>query len=204
MPFPTKLLNEGEQVVLDLRPHWWFMSGPVASALLAGGATVAAVVLEAPPAVVAGLLVVTALTLLWVLARWLRWRTTNMVLTTDRLIYRIGVIAKRGIEIPLERVNNIAFHQTVFERMLGAGDLLIESAGEGGQQTFYNIGHPSRVQNLIYRQMESAAARDADRMAGRRDLSIPEQIEKLDELRQRGVISQAEFDAKKTQLLDRM
>jgi hypothetical protein len=52
--------------------------------------------------------------------------------------------------------------------------------------------------------MEALQARDADRIAGRRELSIPEQIEKLDELRQRGVISQGEFDAKKAQLLDRM
>jgi hypothetical protein len=52
--------------------------------------------------------------------------------------------------------------------------------------------------------MESSAGRHADRMAGRRELSVPEQLEKLDELRQRGVITQAEFDAKKQQLLDRM
>jgi hypothetical protein len=60
------------------------------------------------------------------------------------------------------------------------------------------------VQNEIYRQIEASQTRDADRSAGRRELSIPEQIDKLDELRSRGVISQAEFDAKKAQLLDRM
>jgi hypothetical protein len=41
-------------------------------------------------------------------------------------------------------------------------------------------------------------------MAGRRELSPLEQLEKLEELRQRGVISQAEFEAKKAQLLDRL
>jgi hypothetical protein len=101
-------------------------------------------------------------------------------------------------------VNNIHFNQSVLERMLRSGDLLIESGGERGQQAFSDIRRPAFVQNEIYRQMESAAARDADRMAGRRELSIPEQIEKLDELRSRGVITQAEFDAKKSQLLDRM
>jgi hypothetical protein len=34
MSFPTKLLNEGEEVVLDLRPHWWYLSGPVALVVL--------------------------------------------------------------------------------------------------------------------------------------------------------------------------
>ena len=90
------------------------------------------------------------------------------------------------------------------ERLIGSGDLMIESGGERGQQHFHDISRPSRVQNEIYRQIEAAAARDADRMAGRRELSVPEQLEKLDALRQRGVISQAEFDAKKQQLLDRM
>ena len=136
--------------------------------------------------------------------RLAKWSTTNFVVTTDRLIYRSGVLAKKGIEIPLERVNNIHFNQSIFERMLRSGDLMIESGGERGQQMFSDIGRPARVQNEIYRTMEAAQARDADRMAGRRELSIPEQIDKLDELRSRGVLSQAEFDAKKAQLLDRM
>ena len=60
------------------------------------------------------------------------------------------------------------------------------------------------MQNIIHREIEAAQARDADRMAGRRELSPLEQLEKLEELRQRGVVSQAEFEAKKAQLLDRM
>jgi uncharacterized membrane protein YdbT with pleckstrin-like domain len=202
--FPPKLLNDGEEVVLDLNPHWWFFAGPAAALVLAIAATVAVVAVELPIWLQYGLLGITAINLLWLLARLARWATTNFVVTTDRLIYRSGVIAKKGLEIPLERVNNIHFNQGVFERMLRSGDLLIESGGERGQQSFSNIRRPAMVQNEIYRQMEAAQARDADRMAGRRELSIPEQIEKLDDLRARGVISQAEFDAKKTQLLDRM
>jgi cytochrome c-type biogenesis protein CcmH/NrfG len=40
--------------------------------------------------------------------------------------------------------------------------------------------------------------------ATHREPTIPEQLEKLDELRKRGVITEAEFTAKKAQLLDRM
>ena len=125
-------------------------------------------------------------------------------MTSDRLVYRVGVIAKRGKEIPLERVNDIAFTQSIFERIIGTGDLSIESAGATSRETFSDIPRPSAVQNEIYRQMEAAAAKHADRVAGRHELSIPEQLDKLDELRQRGVITQAEFDAKKAQLLERM
>ncbi len=204
MAFPPKLLNETEEIVLDLRPHWSFLSGPVGAVVLAVAATVGLGVIDLHDYVFLGGVAVVVLCVLWLLGRWARWVTTNFVVTTDRLIYRSGVFAKRGMEIPLERVNNIAFRQSVFERMLRSGDLIIESAGESGQQKFTDIARPSSVQNEIYRQMEAAAARDADRMAGRRELSIPEQIEKLDELRSRGVISQAEFDVKKAQLLDRL
>lgn len=204
MAFPPKLLNDREEVVLDLHPHWWFFIGPVLALVLTVAAVVAVSVLNLPDAlwfVVLGLL---AINVLWLLVRLAKWTTTNFVVTTDRLIYRSGVLAKKGIEIPLERVNNIHFNQSIFERMLRSGDLMIESGGERGQQMFSDIGRPARVQNEIYRTMEAAQARDADRMAGRRELSIPEQIDKLDELRSRGVLSQAEFDAKKAQLLDRM
>jgi uncharacterized membrane protein YdbT with pleckstrin-like domain len=204
VPFPRKLLNGNEEIVLDLHPHWWFVSGPLFFTFVAGVAAVVAWAVGINEVLLIVFIVLFLLGLVWLLSRYMKWTTTNFVVTTDRLIYRSGVVAKRGMEIPLERVNNISFSQTVFERLLRSGDLLIESAGEGGQQKFSDIRRPFEVQNEIYRQMELAVARDADRMAGRRELSVPEQLEKLDELRQRGVITNAEFEAKKAQLLDRM
>jgi uncharacterized membrane protein YdbT with pleckstrin-like domain len=198
------LLNDGEEVVLDLRPHWWFFVGPLVAVVLTLVAVGAVAILDLPDWLFLGLLGLLLLNVLWLAFRLARWTTTNFVVTTDRLIYRSGVVSKQGKEIPLERLNDISFHQSVLERILGAGDLMIESGGERGQQMFSDIRRPAHVQNEIYRQIELSQGRDADRMAGRRELSIPEQIDKLDELRQRGVISQAEFEAKKSQLLDRM
>ena len=204
MPFPPKLLNPSEEVILDLRPHWARLVWPVVAVIIGVVLTILVTTATSNDAALYAMLVIDAVAMLWFAIRYLRWTTTQFVVTTDRLIYRSGVVAKHGKEIPLERVNDITFHQRVFERMIGAGDLIIESGGERGQQHFSDIPRPSAVQNEIYRQIEEAKARDADRMAGRRELSVPEQLEKLDELRQRGVISQAEFDQKKTQLLDRM
>ena len=204
MPFPRKLLNDNEDVILDLRPHWWFLSGPIATLVPAVALTIFVAAIGAGTVFIIASFVLVVVALVWLLMRVLRWTTTNFVVTTDRLIFRSGVLSKHGREIPLERVNDITFNATLFERMIGAGDLVIESAGERGQQMFTDIPRPMQVQNEVYRQIEASQQRDADRMAGRRELSVPEQLEKLDELRQRGVISQSEFDTKKAQLLDRM
>jgi len=207
MGFPRKYLNEGEDIVVEMRPHWFFLAGPGVALVLA--LALAIVVTSKVDGDVQRLalipmLLLVLLALVWLIVRYAKWRTTTFVVTTDRLIHRSGVVSKSGREIPLERLNDVSFHSTVFQRMLGAGDLLIESAGERGQQLFSSFPHPERTQNLIHHQIEQAQARDADRMAGRRELSPLEHLEKLEELRQRGVISQAEFDVKKAKLLDRL
>jgi len=207
MAFPRKFLNEGEDIVLEMRPHWFFLAAPVvalAATLFLAIFVSAQVAGDVQRLALIPLLLLVVVALVWLVVRYARWATTTFVVTTDRLIHRSGVVSKSGREIPLERLNDVSFHSTMFQRMLGAGDLLIESAGERGQQLFSSFPHPERTQNLIHHQIEQAQARDADRMAGRRELSPLEQLEKLEELRQRGVISQAEFDVKKAKLLDRL
>nr|MDQ2754854.1 PH domain-containing protein [Actinomycetota bacterium] len=145
---------------------------------------------------------VLAMGIAWLLGRYVRWLTTNLVVTSFRLIHRHGILAKSGREIPLDHLNDISYRQSLFDRLLGAGDLLLESAGRDGQEVFADLPHPARIQNEIYRQIEAGRGRGLSRAAPQ--LSIPEQIEKLDELRQRGVITEGEFAAKKAQLLDRL
>jgi uncharacterized membrane protein YdbT with pleckstrin-like domain len=208
VPFSRKLLNDGEDIALDLHPHWefFFKSGVALVAAVALGVFV--LTRGDPPAVaeaVTGVLVLLALAYFGL--TYARWATTNFVVTTDRLIYRHGVLAKHGIEIPLERVNTVFFSQSILERVLGSGDLVIESAGELGRQNFSNVRKPSAVQNEIYRQMESNENRKFDRIGGRAQpagQSVPEQIQALDALRQQGVLTDAEFQAKKADLLNRM
>lgn len=205
VPFSRKLLNEGEDIVLDLHPHWVYFlkSGVAFVAALALGILLLAKEWEGPPLAVAGVLVL--FTLGWFGLTYLRWATTNFVISTDRLIYRHGVLAKHGIEIPLERVNTVFFAQSILERIVGSGDLVIESAGELGRQDFSNVRKPSAVQNEIHKQMEANENRKFDRVnPGPAVESIPEQIAQLDRLRQQGALTQAEFDTKKQQLLDRM
>jgi membrane protein YdbS with pleckstrin-like domain len=200
MAFPSKLLNEGEEVILDLHPHWSFLAPPISAVVLALALTIFATTttLDWLKYALAALLV---LAVLWLLVRYAKWATTSLVLTNHRLVHRSGVLAKSGREIPLDHINDISYKQRIFERMIGAGDVVIESAGERGQEVFANLPKPGRIQNEIYRQIEGAKQQAG---GGRAVLSIPEQIEKLDELRKRGVISEQEFAAKKADLLNRM
>ena len=199
MAFPKKLLHETEELVLDLRPHWWYLAGPVVVLVLAL-ALLGFLLSQFDGAVPLIGAAAAVLALLWFLVRYAKWTTTNLVLTSDRLIYRSGVVAKKGIEIPLERINTVFSNQSVFERMLRSGDLVVESGGERGQQSFKDIPRPAGVQNEIYRQMEANNARMYQGRGGT-TLSVAEQLEKLDDLRRRGVIDDAEFASQKRSLL---
>jgi uncharacterized membrane protein YdbT with pleckstrin-like domain len=140
----------------------------------------------------------------WVIVRYLKWSTTNFVITTHRLIFRSGVFAKHGVEIPLERVMNVNFGQSIFERIVGAGDLLIESGGKDGQQRFSDIRKPEQVQNLIHAQVESNSIRHDQPAAAAPPpppVDVAGQLEKLEGLRSRGTITPEEFEEQKRRLL---
>ncbi|HEX7096827.1 MAG TPA: PH domain-containing protein [Acidimicrobiales bacterium] len=218
MPFPRELLTDDETLVLDLRPHWWYIAPAsvyLAIALILGIFAWAGEWWE-PLQFLIGIAVLIALG--YFAIRYGRWATTNFVVTSERVISRSGVVAKRGIEIPLERINTVFFNQSLFERLIGAGDLGIESAGEGGRQTFSDIRKPSIVQAEIYRQKEAVEQRRLQQLGSTLaaqfpvqpvppsapSMSIPEQIEHLDRLRRSGAITEAEFQAKKQELLRRM
>jgi uncharacterized membrane protein YdbT with pleckstrin-like domain len=211
MPFPRLLLTEDEDLVLDLRPHWWFLAPSGAFLVVAVLFGLAALLKDWATwlSVPVGIWVLGSLA--WFGIKYFTWTTTNFVVTNERVISRTGVISKRGIEIPLDRINTVFFNQSIFERIIGAGDLGIESAGEGGRQTFRDIRRPNLVQNEIYRQVEGLETRKLQRMgqaaragASASTDSIPEQIEKLDQLRRQGVVTDEEFESKKRELLDRM
>lgn len=202
-------MRGGEEVVLDLRPHWWFFSKQLLALLLAIALGIAFLAFGVTGIAnfVPGVLLLVAVA--WFAKAYAVWATTNFVITTDRLVSREGVLSRTGIEIPLERVNTVFFSQSLFERIIRSGDLVIESAGEMGSSKFTNIRRPLDVQNEIYTQMEANENRKFDRVgqnlgpAGAA-ASIPDQIAQLDQLRHGGALTDEEFEAKKAELLKRL
>jgi uncharacterized membrane protein YdbT with pleckstrin-like domain len=205
--FSEDNLHRDEQIVLDLHPHWIMLAKGVI--LLVAAIVIGIVLLTWNPSsqslenvvnALAAILVIVAL--LYFLQRWIAWISTNFVVTTDRCIYREGIISKRGIEIPLERINTVFFNQGIIDRMVKAGTLTIESAGEHGVQTFEDVRNPIQVQQELYQQMEDNENRKFDRVrAPATQVSVADEIAKLATLLSQGHITQAEFDAHKAALL---
>ncbi|HUH06368.1 MAG TPA: PH domain-containing protein [Egibacteraceae bacterium] len=201
MGYPQRLLTEDEVVVHDFHPHWKMLAPAVLAAALAGGAIYG--VWNVPPVARSAdqisTLVIALVAGAYVASVALRWWFTQYVLTSERLIVRQGVLSRSGLEIPLEQINNVSFSQTIGERLLRFGDLVIESAGSTGQSQIDNIPDPQAFQSEIYRTRDVSLS---DRWGGGTALSVVEHLERLEGLRDRGTLTQEEFDAKKRELLD--
>lgn len=201
MRYPRRLLGQDEDVLAEFRPHWRVLLPALAWAmLLAAGAGVALAALDEPWDLVA----LGAAPLLWLLVAAravLRWWFTSYVLTTERIIVRRGMVARSGTEIPLENIVNVLFSQRVLERLLGYGDVIVESAGSQGQSRLVDVPDPQGFQSEIYRARELRSLHFAGGGASAGP-DLVARLERLAELRERGHLSDAEFERTKRRLLD--
>ena len=204
MPFPRRLLIEGEELVLDLRPHWIALVAPVFVAIagLVAAWWLSVTLLDSIAWLpwVAFLVVL----LVYTVPRFVSWWTSNFVVTGDRVVHREGFIAKRSMEVPLEAINDVRFDQGIIDRMIGAGTLVIQSASEHGRQVFDNIRDPEEVQRTIYHEGE----KNKERMYQGRGASpspaapsVATELERLAELRAKGILTEVEFQAQKARIL---
>lgn len=202
---PNRAYLPGEVVVYNARPHLLYFSLPVvwgfpllvllvAHFRSSGFLADAIRVIMVPASVVwAG----------WSAWRMLQWFFTRFTVTSHRVMWRTGVVARNGVEIPMERVSNVNFHQSILERIFGAGDLVIESSGAEGQSRFSDIRHPDDVQLMIHAEIATAHGRPTSGATPPRPESdLVERLARLDEMRSRGVISPDEFIRAKQRLLD--
>ena len=171
VPYPDKLLAEDEEVVRHLHPHWLTLFWPVVwFFVVVGGASfgMAVIPVGRQQGVVRMLILAVALVLLLtlVLVPALRWRTTHYVVTTHRLLFREGILSRRGRDIGLSRITDVSYSQTLWERVVNSGSLTIESAGESGATVLKHIPDSDGVQQLLQHMIEEDADRRARESAG--------------------------------------
>jgi len=151
---------------------------------------------------------------------FIQWQTTRFAITDQRVAYQSGIFRRRGVSIPLNRVNNVNFEQSFIARMLNNGVVTIESAGQTGDSVFENIPNPENVRAVIFAGVEADEQADSDRDAAAlakamRDQQAPssaapaapsatDRLAALDDLKAQGLIDDAEYAAKRQQILDEL
>ena len=209
-------LMPGEDMILYSNPHWWYFWKDAVAGLIFLGLLVLLVMAD-DGWLNDGLLWLTVIAFLvfmvMTLYAFVQWRTTKFAITSERVAYQSGIIRRRGVSIPLNRINNVNFNQTMIARMLNNGVVIIESAGETGDSVFENIPEPEKVRALIFKQVEVDEQRDSDRDAaalakalrdqagGGSSKSVEERLAELDQLHDSGVVSDEEYAAKRDDIL---
>lgn len=194
--YPERLLSPGEDIIRQFRPHWRVLLVPLVLLLVVVAAIIVLNLQVSGTGAVVGTVGLVAVWILVSVRSFLDWLTTAYVITNERVVFRAGVLSRRGVEIPLESITNVAFSQTLFERLLRSGDLLIESAGRQGQSRYRDIPDPEGLQSLIYQARE---ARTVSLQNSKR--SVAAELESLARLRDQGVLSEDEFLEQKRRLL---
>lgn len=174
MSLRTDQLSAGERIVLETREHWKHLLGTALVCLAALIGLV--VVLALSPATgflswldtlgwvaFAGVLLVFGV---WPATAW--WHRTY-TLTTERLVTRRGVLRRSGRDIPLSRINDVAFEQGILDRLVGAGTLRVSAASEEGTIVLVDIPHVQQVSlrmNELVRAQASGRRRGGHQRAG--------------------------------------
>jgi membrane protein YdbS with pleckstrin-like domain len=144
-----RLLNEGERVVIDTRTHVKALLWPlILLVILLAVGTYVQVQWDQTVAYVVWAVVLVAI-VWWVLRPAIIWATASYTFTDRRLITRSGVLVRRGHDMPLARISDIAYEFGLIDRMLGCGTLLISDASTHGTIKLHDIPHVEETQRKV-------------------------------------------------------
>ena len=150
MAISRRLLNEGENVVIDTRTHVKALILPlILLVILLAIGTYAQVNIDSTYAMWAIWIVLGAGIVWFVLRPLIIWATATYTFTDRRLITRHGVIVRRGHDMPLARISDIAYEFGPIDRLLGCGTLVISDASTHGQIKLHDIPRVEEVQRKV-------------------------------------------------------
>ncbi len=199
MGYIESLLGKNERIVIQTRQHWMVL----AKSFLGNFVFALVIMIAAIAAFAFGFPLGLALLILWFIPGLLFvrddlvWLNNEYLVTTRRVMHARGVINKHVIDSSLDKVNDVVLDQSYLGRMWDYGDLEILTASEIGVNKLRHIAQPVKFKIAMLNQKEAMGH------GGHPD-GIPDLIAELDELRQAGVLTEAEFQQKKAQLLAKM
>jgi membrane protein YdbS with pleckstrin-like domain len=157
VPLPRNFLNDDEEILVELRPHWVFFARPLftAVAVLAAVITLLVAVPSIPNWLADALLILAAIPALWLAGRLLRWAKYLLVLTSTRIVVRRGVLGRITVQIRLQRITGISLSQKLWERVVSTGRLIIEVQGEDDAVVLQFVRKPAIVQRVINGQINA-------------------------------------------------
>ena len=175
MAIPRKFLNEDEELLAELRPHWVFLFGPLFTSIGVWAGLIVLVVLwtKAPSWTNYPILIIALIPGLWLLGRFVRWRSYVVALTSTRILVRQGIIGRDTVQLRLQRITEVNIRQELIERVLGTGSLIIDVQGEDDSLTLEYMRKPAVVQRVINSQINEIVG------GGRRE-EIPEEMQPRD------------------------
>ena len=159
-----KLLTDGESVVVDTRTHpkALIVPGLVLVITLAVAIFLDRLVDNGVVSLVIWVLAAVVV-LWWVLRPFLDWLTSTYTITTRRLITREGIVARKGHDIPLMRISDVAYDMGIVDRMLGCGTLVISDASTHGSVRLHDIPRVEQVQRQLTELLGGGSGPEADR-----------------------------------------
>ena len=198
------MLGQNERILLATRQHWFVLFSNIVleivlTLVLIVGVTAATTVL--PLAALGFVLVLVPLG--GMLRDILVWSNREYIVTNRRVIQISGVFSKDVVDSSLEKVNDVKMSQSFLGRIFDYGDIEILTASEAGDNLFKRIGDPVKFKTAMLNAKEKMGYEGSSAQAQRAD-DIPAHIAKLDELRKQGIVTEAEFQAKKKELLAKM
>jgi uncharacterized membrane protein YdbT with pleckstrin-like domain len=204
--YVESLLAENEVIVIQTRQHWiaWAKS-LLLNLLLLSAIVVLAVGVTFIASPIGLLVVLLAILPIGAFVRtYLGWWNEEYLVTNRRVIQAEGIIHKHVIDSSLEKVNDVVLDQSLFGRLFDYGDIEILTASEGGVNKLHKIASPVKFKTEMLNQKETLALDEYSPARDDRRADIPTLLVELDALRMRGILTDAEFQQKKIELLSKL
>jgi uncharacterized membrane protein YdbT with pleckstrin-like domain len=145
-------LRKDEQLIFETRKHWFFLIIPIliAMALIILSLYLYFLLEESK----SWYLAIPVVSVLYFIYRYYTWKNDLWAVTNIRVIDESGVFTINSKESPIDKINNVSYHQSVLGRILGYGDVQIQTAAEMGETSYSNISHPKRLKEALSSAME--------------------------------------------------